>query len=150
MRGEEQWLFSRFRLAKVLLYKVEKVTHTAADSLVWLSALAVDSHSAAHQYYDTFFSTVHTRVLACLESKGLFAYWPLLPDTHHSSDVPSIELEKLDCFPLPFIKEVRDAITACDRVYTEKGSHEAVFNIPSVELNRKISYSGRRSSFLFT
>lgn len=22
----------------------------------------------------------------------------MLPDTHHSSDVPSIELEKLDCF----------------------------------------------------
>ena len=76
------------------------------------------------------FSIVHTRVLA---------------DTHHCLDVPSIELEKLDC-----TKEVRDLIRASDRVYTDiKDSNEVVVNIAWVELHRKICYFGLRASSLF-
>jgi len=33
----------------------------------------------------------------------------------------------LDCFTLPFPREGRDGVAACDRVYAEKGFHELVF-----------------------
>ena len=38
----------------------------------------------------------------------------LLPDTHHSSDVPFIVLGNLDCFPPVFTKEGSNVVTACD------------------------------------
>ena len=46
--------------------------------------------------------------------KGLLGHSSLLPDTHHSSDVPFIVLGNLDCFPLVFTKEGSNVVTACD------------------------------------
>ena len=68
------------------------------------------------------------------------------PDTHHSSEVPFTELEKLDCFhfPLPKKSEILSELVIeftpilRTRVYTDiKDPHEAVVNIAWVELHRK-------------
>ena len=74
----------------------------------------------------------------------------MLPDTHYSLDVTSIELEKLDCFHFLLPKKSEDLIRASDRVYTDiKDSNEVVVNIAWVELHKKICYSGLRASSLF-
>ena len=69
----------------------------------------------------------------------ILRHFPLLLNTCHSLDVLLIftVLEKLDCFLLPFTREGRDGITACDRIYADKGFQEAVFVNAWVELHLK-------------
>ena len=55
----------------------------------------------------------------------------------------------LDCFQLPLTKEGSDVITACDPVYTDKGSHEAVVENALVKLHRNFYYFGLRAFSLF-
>ena len=47
-------------------------------------------------------------------------------------------LRKLDCFPLPFTKDV---ITARDPVYIDKGSYEATVENDWAELHRNFYHS---------
>ena len=78
------------------------MTRMAADSLARLSCPAVDL--ITQPIHSVTVLTPFTPMLPDIEFKGL-RYGQLLTDTHHRSVVPSIVLEKLDCFPLPFTKE---------------------------------------------
>ena len=121
-RGAERWFFFTLSL--------DNCSCKSKRWLAWRQILQLDFPAviklgmnlvAAH--YATSFRTVHRRVLPYLELwiKVLIGYWSLFPAiTRHNSTLHW--LKKLDCFPLPFSKEGRDVITACDRVYTYKGT----------------------------
>ena len=107
MRGAEKWHFI-LRLDNCFCNLV-KMTRMGKDSLAWLSCQSpvVISYSA-HPHYDTSISIVAT-LHECFRIFSL-----KVSDTHHSSNVSFIVLGYWDCFPLPFTKEGRDVITACD------------------------------------
>ena len=100
----------------LLLREVVKMTHMAAKPMaepfrLWHSG----SHSAAHPHFGT--SAVNLTHQGLRIFKSILGYFPLIPDTCHSSDALFTALEKLDCFPFPFTREGRDGIRACDFVY---------------------------------
>lgn len=91
------------------------------------------SHSAAHLHFGT--SSRKSTHEGLRIFKDILRYFPLLPNTCYSSDVLFTALEKLDFFPIPFPREGRDGITACDRVYADEGFHEAAFVNAWVEVH---------------
>ena len=100
----EQWLFSRLLQDNLLLLR-EVVKRLALQQSLWLNLLAFGTMELIAQHIHTWAPLpVYLTHEGLRIFKGILRYFPLFPNTCHSSDVFVAASEKLDWFPLPFTR----------------------------------------------